>query len=146
MLSRSLATAAAPVLLATLLTACAASAPKPYSGSGGMAAYSITPEVYLHHYQHGFTGRDAMGWDANLQLAWSRIGAAKTCGVSYAADKLLAQLIANYGHSETVHGMVGIDFHHLQSKGVSGFCSETRVAELRLLLPEFAQGRFVKRY
>lgn len=144
--SHNLTALAAPVLVAALLAGCAASASKPYGGSGGMAAYNITPDVYTHHYQHGFTGRDAMGWDANLQWAWSRIGAAKTCGVPYAADKVLAQLIATYGHSETAHGMVGIDFHHLQSKGVPGFCSEARVAEVRQQLPAFEMGRFVKRW
>ena len=136
----------APCLLAALLGACAAPGPKPYSGSGGMAAYSIAPEVYLHHYERGFTGRDAMGWDVNLQFAWSRIGAAKTCGVPYAADKVLEQLIAKYGHSESEHSLVGIDFHHLQSKGLPGFCSQARVIEVRQLLSEFERGQFVKRF
>ncbi len=132
------------LLAALLLTACATPGSTTYSGSGGMAAFKILPEVYLHHYQHGFTGRDAMGWDANMQFAWSRIGAAKTCAVPYSSSKVLEQLIAKYGQNYLVHGRVGIDFHHMQSKGVSGFCSDARIAEMRKLMPEFERGEFPK--
>jgi hypothetical protein len=39
-----------------------------YSGKGGMSAYAIKPNVYEYHYDHGFTGPDAMGWNPNLHL------------------------------------------------------------------------------
>lgn len=132
-----------PFILAALLAACAA---PPYRGSGGMTAYDIKPEVYAYHYEHGFTGVDAMGWDPNLQQAWSRLGAAKTCGVPFDDEALLARLIARFGHDRLTHGMNGVDFHHQQSQRVPGFCSAARMAELRAAVPAMAAGRFEQRF
>lgn len=42
------------------------------NGSGGMLEYKIQNNVYEYHYDNGFTGDDAAGWDPNLQYAWSR--------------------------------------------------------------------------
>lgn len=127
------------VLLGLLLAGCGS--PQPYRG-GGMAAYDIKPAVYQYHHEHGFTGVDAMGWDPLAQRAWSRLGAAKTCGIGYEEQAMLEQLIARFGHDRLVHQMNGIDFHHLQSRKLEGFCTEARKAELRAALAEMAQGRF----
>lgn len=127
-------------LAACLLAACASS--RVYSGHGGMAAYKIEPDVYLYHYQHGFTGPDAMGWDPGLQWVWSRLGAAKTCDVPFAEDRLIEKLTARYGHGPLEHGTIGIGFHHQQSRAVPGFCSDARVAELRQAVPAYEAGEF----
>lgn len=117
-------------------------APPGYSGRGGMTAHRIAPAVYVFHYEHGFTGPDAMGWDPDLQFAWSRIGAAKTCGLPVDADALVQRLIERYGHDRLMHELNGIEFHHLQSKGVPQFCTAERVAQLQGLLPKWQQGGF----
>lgn len=130
------------IAVAALMAACAA---PPYRGVGGMTAYDIKPEVYAYHYEHGFTGVDAMGWDPNLQFAWSRLGAAKTCGVPFDEEAMLAQLISRFGHDRLVHGMNGVDFHHLQSKRAPGFCTALRVEELWRVVPAMAAGRFEAR-
>lgn len=116
-----------------------------YSGKGGMTAYAIKHEAYEYHYDFGFTGVDAMGWDPNLQFAWSRLGAAKTCGLAYHAGDMMKQLIAAFGHDEFTHNLVGADFHHAQSKSNAKFCSPERIKEINVLLPEFANGAFLKR-
>ena len=131
---------------AALLTACQTPQPVAYSGKGGMTAYKISPQVYTWHYENGFTGPDAMGWDPNLQLAWSRLAAARTCGVSFAQDKVVAALIKTYGHDKLAHEMVGIDFHHAQSKGAPGFCTPARISELQVLVPAMEAGQFPRRH
>jgi hypothetical protein len=125
---------------ACLLAACASSGG--YSGHGGMTAYKIEPDVYLYHYQHGFTGPDAMGWDPGLQSVWSRLGAAKTCGVPFAEDRMIEKLTARYGHGQLEHGTIGIGFHHRQSRAVPGFCTEARVAEVRQAVHAYEAGDF----
>ncbi|MDT9000563.1 hypothetical protein RQP53_14915 [Paucibacter sp. APW11] len=127
---------------ALLLALCACAAPQTYNGVGGMAAYDIKPEVYLYHYEHGFTGVDAMGWDPLAQWAWSRLGAAKTCGLAFDEPAMLNQLIGRFGHDRLVHQMNGVDFHHLQSKKIPGFCSAVRSAELSEQVKAMAQGSF----
>ncbi|MES2889449.1 MAG: hypothetical protein V4739_15755, partial [Pseudomonadota bacterium] len=117
------------------LTGCVATAPTAYAGKGGMTARKITPQAYLHHYENGFTGPDAMGWDPNLQFAWSRLAAAKTCSVPYAQEQAVSALVKKYGQETFVHELNGINFHHLQSKGVPGFCTPQRVAEVKALVP-----------
>jgi hypothetical protein len=139
-------TASILVLAAAVTSGCVATAPKQYSGQGGMTAYKILPEVYLYHYEKGFTGRDAMGWDPNLQFAWSRLAAARTCSVPFSQEKAVSALIKNYGHDKLAHEMVGLDFHHLQAKGVPNFCSPERVAEVRALVPGMEAGVFPKRF
>ena len=116
-----------------------------YKGRGGMAAYAIKPNVYAYHYDKGFTGPDASGWDPNLQFIWSRIGAAQACKVPYDDPAVFKLLEAKYPHGEMVHRMVGIDFHAAQSKAqAAAFCSAERVAELRTALPAFERGEFAK--
>ncbi len=117
-----------------------------YLGKGGMSAYDIKRNVYEYHYDKGFTGEDAMGWDPNLQYAWSRLGAAKTCNVSYPSEKIIEQLIAKYGENTLTHEMVGINFHAAQSKANPSFCTLTRIDEIKDLLPAFEAGNFPKKF
>ncbi|PTT84154.1 hypothetical protein DBR42_15330 [Pelomonas sp. HMWF004] len=77
--------------------------------SGGMTASDIKPEVYAHHYERGFTGAMLMGWDPNLQLTWSRLGAAKTWVKPFDDEVRLAQLIGRFGHDRLMHGRNGLD-------------------------------------
>ena len=117
-----------------------------YKGRGGMAAYAIKPNVYSYHYDKGFTSPDASGWELNLQFASSRIGAARSCGVMFDEGLVMTQLEARYPQGETVHRMVGIDFHGAQSKANAAvFCSPERVSELRDLLPAFEHGDLPRR-
>ncbi|MBN6150408.1 hypothetical protein JR065_08650 [Xanthomonas sp. AmX2] len=95
--------------------------PAGYSGHGGMTVYSIKPEVYAYHYDHGFSGDDAMGWDPHLQFVWSRVAAAKACGADAVPEtEIVAKLVARYGQSDTVHEMVGIGFHQAQIEAAKG--------------------------
>jgi len=128
------------------LVGCNATGPAQYSGKGGMSAYKISPEIYIYHYEKGFIGSDAMGWDPNLQLAWSRFAAAKTCLVPYSQERAIAALIGKYGHDKLTHELIGLNFHHLQSRGVPGFCSEERVAEVKTMIPAMEAGNFPKRF
>lgn len=128
------------LLCIATLTACG-TAPA-YQGVGGMTAHDIKPEVYAYHFERGFSGVDAMGWDPELQLAWSRLGAANTCGIAYDRDAMIRKLIARFGHDNFAHGMNGIDFHAMQSKKVPGFCTDGRMAELRADMASMAEGRF----
>lgn len=116
-----------------------------YKGRGGMAAYAIKPIVYAYHYDKGFNGPDASGWDPHLQFIWSRVGAAQACNVTHDDPAVFKQLEAKYPHGVMVHRMVGIDFHAAQSKAnATEFCSPERVSELRTLLPAFERGQFAK--
>ncbi len=117
-----------------------------YSGKGGMTVRSIKPEVYEYHYQHGFTGVDAMGWDPNLQYAWSRSGAAMTCGIKFDKNTVIKNMINEYGHDEFVHDMNGVMFHHLQSKSIKGFCTNERTAEAKKVITQLEAGNFPKLY
>jgi hypothetical protein len=118
--------------------------PEGYSGHGGMSAYRITPEIYAYHYDHGFSGGDAMGWDPQLQFVWSRVAAAKACGVDAVPESaIVAKLVARYGQSDTVHEMVGIGFHQAQIEAAKAqFCTATRLDQVWALLPQFVQGQF----
>ncbi len=107
-----------------------------------MTAYDIKPDVYLHHYDKGFTGVDAIGWDPNLQFAWSRTGAAKTCGIKFDQGKIVDQLQAKYDISKVMHEINGINFHHMQSKKVAGFCTPERMREIHQYMPRFLIGDF----
>lgn len=138
-------TRSSTIAFACILALAACTTPRPYGGTGGMTAHEIKPDVYLHHYARGFTGVDAMGWDANLQFAWSRLGAAKTCGVAFDGPAMTQRLVARWGHDRFVHELNGVDFHHLQSRGIPGFCTPERVAEIKALLPAMAAGEFVQR-
>jgi len=111
-----------------------------------MAANRISPEVYAYHYEKGFTGKDAMGWNPNLQLAWSRFAAARTCGVPFSMESAVKQLIQKYGHDKLTHEVIGIDFHHAQSKSAPSFCTAERVAELKAMVPAMESGVFQTRF
>jgi len=134
------------IIASALVAGCGSVINKSYSGSGGMTAYNIKPEVYTHHYTKGFTGVDAYGWDPNLQFAWSRIGAAKTCGINFDQEKAIDQLQAKYEISKVAHEIAGIDFHHMQSKKVAGFCTQERINEIQKYMPNFLSGNFPKIY
>ena len=127
--------------LRLLISGCATST---YNGKGGMTAHRIKPEVYSHHYEKGFTGPDAMGWNPNLQYAWSRMGAAKTCGVAVNQELVVKKLIAVFEQDPLTHNTIGIDFHHMQSKAIPSFCTPSRIAELKALVPRFEAGEFPK--
>ena len=131
-----------------LFAACGSThaASKTYSGSGGMQAYEISNEVYEYHYEHGFTGPDSMGWDPNLQYAWSRLGAAKTCGIAFSEKSAVEQLIKKYGHRKIVHTLNGIEFHYVHSKKNPKFCTPERVKELESVVPGFERGVFPEKY
>ena len=150
-MTKILQTAAGFLLAAALPAAQAAAGPDKdnygsYSGHGGMTAYRIAPEAYRYHYNKGFTGIDAMGWNSNLQFAWSRIGAALTCNIPADTGKLTEKLIAEYGYDVFAHRMNGFEFHALQSKGINGFCTQARIEEINRLIPEMENGRFEKRF
>lgn len=113
-----------------------------YGGKGGMGARSIKANVYEYHYDKGFTGGDAMGWDPNLQYAWSRIAAADACGVSVDQDKALAVLEAAYGQEKMIQEIVGVGFHGAQIKANKAFCTESRVKELTDVIPKIEDGTF----
>lgn len=115
-----------------------------YKGSGGMSAHKIKANVYEYHYDKGFTGADAMGWDPNLQFAWSRVAAASACGVAVDKAKAMDALQAQYQQDPMIQEIVGIGFHEAQVKANPRFCCETRVAALRQLVPSLEDGSFEK--
>jgi|SRR5690606_18784890 len=117
-----------------------------YEGKGGMSDYDIKSDVYEYHYDKGFTGEDAAGWDPNLQYAWSRIAAAKACNVEVSQDNILPFLIAEYGQDNLVHEFVGIGFHEAQILSIPEFCTHERVEELKALIPEFSEGKFPHKF
>lgn len=117
-----------------------------YSGSGGMSAESIPSNVYEYHYDKGFTGVDAAGWDPNLQYAWSRIAAATICKVDVSVAALVPKLIKKFGQNTFTHKVVGIGFHEAQIRANQKFCTANRVAELKKAIPKFSEGRFPKKY
>lgn len=117
-----------------------------YKGKGGMSAYKIEPNVYEYHYDKGFSGPDAMGWNPNAQFAWSRVAAAKACGIDVSVEKLLPLLIVKFGEDKLVHEMIGIGFHEAQIKANSKFCNPERVEELKTVIPEFNSGAFPQKF
>lgn len=117
-----------------------------YKGKGGMAAYKIESNVYEYHYDKGFTGPDAMGWNPNTQFAWSRIAAAKVCGVTVSVEKLLPLLLEKFGEDKLVHEMIGIGFHEAQIKSNPKFCTQERIDELKTAIPDFNSGAFPKNF
>ena len=117
-----------------------------YSGEGGMLAYDIKPEAYQYHYDKGFTGVDAVGWDSNLQFAWSRIGAALTCNIPVNTKNITQKLVAAYGKDEITHEMNGYQFHAMQSARIPDFCNKQRVEEIKKLIPQMEKGNFEKRF
>ncbi len=117
-----------------------------YSGHGGMAAYKIPSNVYEYHYDKGFTGPDAMGWDPNLQFAWSRLAAAKSCGIPADQTAILKFLQEKYNQSAAIQEIVGVGFHEAQVKADSKFCTPERVDELKLVIPDLERGVLEERF
>ena len=114
-------------------------------GRGGMAAYDIKQNDYAYHYDKGFTGSDAGGWDPRLQFVWSRMGAAQSCGLGFDEAAAFMQLETKNPHGETTYRSVGVGFHAAQIRAnASVFCTAYRLAELRALLPAFERGEFLK--
>ncbi|MDR3086778.1 MAG: hypothetical protein LBU45_02340 [Azoarcus sp.] len=134
------------ILLLPFVNIGCSSMPQDYSGKGGMTAYTIKPEAYLYHYKNGFTGVDAIGWDPNLQYVWSRLGAAKTCGIKFDQDKTVEFLTKKFEAEKWVHEINGIGFHNNQSKAIPGFCTDEKLKELSERLPQFERGDFPKIY
>ncbi|WP_349656055.1 hypothetical protein [Xanthomonas sp. 10-10] len=135
-------TCIAAVLLALPGLAVAQDLPPGYAGQGGMTLQEIDPAIYAYHYDHGFVGEDAMGWDPALQFAWSRIAAAEVCAQQPPSDALIAKLVEQYGKDAVVHQTNGIGFHAAQMRAAGTFCTPTRHAEAVALLPAFAGGDF----
>ena len=113
-----------------------------YSGVGGMTKHKIKSKVYKYHYDNGFTGIDALGWDSNLQYAWSRTGAALTCNIEIDKQLILKKMTEKYGQFDFIHDVNGVGFHHLHSKKVKKFCTEERVKEILEVIPKFEVGDF----
>ncbi|MEA9884215.1 hypothetical protein VDG05_07640 [Xanthomonas campestris pv. raphani] len=135
------------VLIAALLCALAGTAvaqdiPPGYAGQGGMTLQDIDPAIYAYHYDHGFTGEDAMGWDPALQFAWSRLAAAKVCAQQPVTDAVIAKLVEQYGQSADVHQINGITFHEAQMRAAGTFCTPARNADATAVVPAFAAGDF----
>ncbi|MEA9843132.1 hypothetical protein [Xanthomonas campestris] len=135
------------VLIAALLCALAGTAvaqdiPPGYAGQGGMTLQDIDPAIYAYHYDHGFTGEDAMGWDPALQFAWSRLAAAKVCGQQPVTDAVIAKLVEQYGQSADVHQINGITFHEAQMRAAGTFCTPARSADATAVVPAFVAGDF----
>lgn len=133
-----------PLVLALLLAACSTTSPHNetaaenyggYSGVGGMTAYAIPANVYAYHYDHGFTGIDAMGWAPELQYAWSRFGAAAACNIPYDKKTALTTLQKHYGEDKFAHELNGIDFHRNHAAADAQFCTPERLAEIKRVLP-----------
>ncbi|MCC8619380.1 hypothetical protein [Xanthomonas vesicatoria] len=135
-------TCIAAVLLALPGLAVAQDLPPGYAGQGGMTLQEIDPAIYAYHYDHGFVGEDAMGWDPALQFAWSRIAAAEVCAQQPPSDALIAKLVEQYGKDAVLHRTNGIGFHEAQMRAASTFCTPTRNAEAVMVVPAFAGGDF----
>jgi hypothetical protein len=115
-----------------------------YSGKGGMLAYDIKKDVYVYHFLHGFTGEDAAGWDPNLQYVWSRVAAAKVCGITVSIEGLMPKLIEQFGQDKMVHEIVGIGFHEVQIRANKEFCTVDRKNEIAAAISEFTKNKFPK--
>jgi len=113
-----------------------------YSGSGGMTRWNIAPEVYRYHYEHGFSGPDALGYDEQLQTVWSRLGGAITCHIDYDKQTMIQRLQQHFGETAITHELNGIGFHSVQSRKVRNFCTDRRVRAIKRVLRRYREGRF----
>jgi hypothetical protein len=113
-----------------------------YEGFGGMTEWNISPEAYLYHYDAGFTGIDALGYNEQLQKNWSRLGAAKTCGIFFNKQLIISKLISQYGENAITHELNGIGFHSVQSRKVPQFCNTQRVEAINKSVNRYLKGYF----
>lgn len=120
------------MMLALLLGGCLG-----YGGKGGMTKYKVTEDAYLHHYHHGFTGEDAMGWDPQLVYVWSRLGAAQHCGIPFNEPHVLQRLNQMNDIGDTMHRLNGIQYHQIQISNIPNFCTQARVAEIQNFVQRF---------
>lgn len=130
---------------ALIFTGCASSEkPEPpiYGGTGGMTEWNILPEAYLFHYETGFTGIDALSYNEQLQKNWSRLGAAKTCGIPFDKRLIIPKLISQYGENAITHELNGIGFHSVQSRKVPQFCDTQRVEAISKSVNRYLKGYF----
>ncbi|WP_019622004.1 hypothetical protein [Amphritea japonica] len=130
----------------TLILAGCATPEKPespiYGGTGGMTEWNILPNVYLFHYENGFTGVDALGYDAKLQSIWSRLGAAQSCDIHFDTQIMISKLINQYGETAITHELNGIGFHRVQSRRIPKFCDKQRVGEINKAVKRYKRGDF----
>ncbi len=111
--------------------------------SQSMQAYDIKPTAYACHYDRGFRNSQATsGWSSELQFAWSRIAAAKSCGFKIDEAKLLQQLHKVFGLPRQINKLVGTGFHLKQINADPNFCTPQRKTQIKRLLPAFYQGDF----
>ncbi|GGK75917.1 hypothetical protein [Amphritea balenae] len=112
-----------------------------YAGSGGMSEWNIDPVAYLYHYDNGFTGSDALGYNEQLQTVWSRLGAAQTCKVTYDKQAMIDRLVLQFGESRVTHELNGIGFHAVQSRKVPRFCNEDRIEQLQRTIRKYQRDQ-----
>ena len=128
-----------------ILTGCANSEKEAlpvYEGSGGMTEWNISAEAYLYHYEAGFNGVDALGYDEQLQTAWSRLGAAKTCGIYFDKPLIINKLTLHYGENAITHELNGIGFHNVQSHKIPQFCNKQRIEDVHQSVSRYLKGDF----
>ncbi|MBA0283165.1 hypothetical protein D7Y44_08480 [Stenotrophomonas maltophilia] len=131
------------MFLAALLLPMVAQA---YSGHGGMKAKRISSEVYAYHFDNGFTGEDAMGWDPDLQFAWSRLAAARACKVSVDEGAALEYLAKKFDQDPVMQEIVGVGFHEAQIRSNSSFCTQARIDSTNELVEELKANDLKSRF
>ena len=130
-------------LLPLIVAGCSSQPKEPefqYSGSGGMAAWDIEPQIYLYHFRNGFKGEDALGFNEQLQHIWSRLGAAQTCSIDFDKPMMISLLVEHFGENRITHELNGIGFHAVQSRKVPQFCDEQRIEEIAQAIDNYRLG------
>ncbi|WP_299199101.1 hypothetical protein [uncultured Amphritea sp.] len=139
-------TISACICISTLLLSGCSNSVKPeqteYNGSGGMTQWNIAPEVYLYHYENGFSASDALGYDEQLQTVWSRLGGAITCNINYDKQAMIERLMQRFGEKAVTHELNGIGFHSVQSRKVPDFCHDARIKEINKAINRYRKGKF----
>lgn len=113
-----------------------------YSGSGGMTRWNIDPAAYLYHYENGFRGSDALGYDEQLHMVWSRLGGAITCNIDYDKQVMILRLTQRFGEKAITHELNGIGFHNVQSRKVPDFCNASRIKMINKAINRYRKGKF----
>lgn len=107
-----------------------------------MTHRAIQADAYLYHYEHGFSGIDALGYNEQLQTVWSRLGAANTCQIAYDQPQMIQRLMQAFGETAITHELNGIGFHSVQSRKVPRFCDKWRTKEISAALRRYNRGEF----